>query len=65
MLFCTFFFYYFSVCDLIDKEDVIGVFGINLDGGDSISPSTNGYLGDLTASILNYLGIPFIQVAQA
>ena len=50
------------MCDLVDKEDVIGVFGINLDGGGSNSSPANGYLGDLSASILSYLGIPFIQV---
>ena len=46
----------------MDKKDVIGVFGINLDGGDSTPSLANGYLGDLSASILSYLGIPFIQV---
>ena len=50
------------VCNLIEREDVVAVFGINLDGGDLTSISTNGYIGDMSASIFSYVGIPFIQV---
>ncbi len=55
-------YHFLVVCNLVEKEDAIAVFGINLDGGDFNSISNNGYIGDMSASILSYLGIPFLQV---
>ena len=53
---------FFEVCNLIEKEDVLAVFGVELDGGDITRVETGGYIGDLSSSILSYTGIPFIQV---
>ena len=53
----------FAVCQLVEKDDVFAVFGIDVDGGGETKCNGNvGYIGDLSASILNYVGIPFLQV---
>ena len=51
-----------EVCNLIERDDVLAVFGVELDGGDITRVDTGGYIGDLSSSILSYTGIPFIQV---
>ena len=41
---------------------MLAVVGIDLDGGDMKSTTHTGYIGDLVASVLSYIGVPFLQV---
>ena len=48
---------------MIERGDIAAVVGIELDGGVSGTPlERTGYLGDMVASILSYVGLPFVQV---
>ena len=51
------------MCQLIERGDIAAGVGIELDGGLSATPlERTGYVGDMVASILSYVGLPFVQV---
>ena len=52
------------MCQLVERGDVIAVLGIELDEGNMMPGGRPGYVGDMVASILSYIGLPFLQVCS-